>query len=450
MSGPRVIIAGTSSGSGKTTAVCAILTLLRRRGADVRSFKCGPDYIDPMFHRSVLGVECMNLDPFFCCRNSMNRLLAEYSGRDITVIEGVMGYYDGTGPDGTDNSTFTAAARTRTPVILAVSAKGTSSSALAVIDGFLRFVPESMIKGVIFERVSKMTYMYLKELTEKRFRGRVVPVGYIPELPEDCVIPSRHLGLVTAGEIEDISGIIGKTADICADTVDLDKIVSIAETARAPEYTVRETEKYPGITVAVAYDRAFCFYYRETFDLLRRMGASISYFSPLDNEPVPCDADGLMIGGGYPELYAERLEANTVSKNSVAGAVGNGMPTVAECGGFQYLGRKLDGREMCGVLPHESFAAGKLVRFGYVSLKSKHGGLFGDMGVKLKAHEFHYWDSTDNGDSFTAVKPNGKSWDCAVMTDTMYAGYPHLYLYSNPDAVSEYYKKCLEYKERKK
>ncbi len=449
MNCPRVLIAGTSSGSGKTTAVCAVLSVLKKRGLNVRSCKCGPDYIDPMFHRTVLGIRSVNLDPFFCDEGTLNRLLAENSGNDVTVIEGVMGYYDGTGAEGTDNSTYTVAKRTRTPVVLVVNAKGASSSVLAVIEGFMRFVPESMIKGVLFTRVSPMTYKYLKDLTEKRFGNSIVPVGYIPELPQDCVLPSRHLGLVTADEIDDISGILEKTADICEKTIDTDKIVSLAETASEPEYIAFETEKFPSVKIAVAYDDAFCFYYGETLDLLKKMGAKLAFFSPLKNEPLPSDADGLLLGGGYPELHAEKLESSAATKKSICDALSNGMPAIAECGGFQYLGKKLDGRQMCGFLPHGSFAAGRLVRFGYVTVTSKHRGLFGAGGTELRAHEFHYWDSTENGDSFTAVKPNGKSWDCAVYTDTLYAGYPHLYLYSNPAAAAEYYKKCLEYKEKR-
>lgn len=444
---PRVLIAGTSSGSGKTTAVCAILTLLKRRGIGVTSAKCGPDYIDPMFHESVLGIPSANLDPFFCDENLLRSLLAG-SGGEMTVIEGVMGYYDGTSADGTENSTYTVAEKTDTPVILVVNAKGASVSLLAVIEGFLRFVPDSRICGVIFNNITAMTYAMLKKQTDNRFCGRIRVVGYIPKLPEDCILGSRHLGLVTAAEIGDLREKLDKIADLCAETIDLDALYEIAQTAEPLGYTPSVIPKLPPVKLAVARDAAFCFYYKDTLNLLEKMGAELACFSPLADEPLPDDADGLLLGGGYPELYADTLEKNETSRESIRYAIGNGLPTIAECGGFQYLGRTLDGKRMCGVLPHDSTNTGKLVRFGYIPLTSHKDGLFGEAGTAFRGHEFHYYDSTDNGDGFTAVKQNGRSWDCAVYTDTLYAGYPHLFLPANLPAAETFYRKCLKYKEK--
>lgn len=445
---PRVLIAGTSSGSGKTTAVCAILTLLKRRGIDVTSCKCGPDYIDPMFHESVLSIPSVNLDPFFCDDNLLRSLLAE-SGDALTVIEGVMGYYDGTGDDGTDNSTYTVAARTDTPVILVVNAKGASTSLLAVIEGFLRFVSDSRICGVIFNNITDMTYAMLKKQLDKRFAGRIRAVGYIPKLPEDCILGSRHLGLITSAEIGDLREKLGKIADLCAQTIDLDALYEIAETAEPLNYTPPDIPELPPIKLAVARDAAFCFYYKDTLHLLEQMGAELVCFSPLADESIPPHADGLLLGGGYPELYTDVLERNKTSSESIRSAIESGMPTIAECGGFQYLGKTLDGKRMCGVLLHDSTNTGKLVRFGYITLTSRKDGLFGEAGVTFRGHEFHYYDSTENGDSFTAVKQNGRSWDCVVYTDTLYAGYPHLFLPANLPAAESFYRKCLEYKENK-
>ena len=448
MSRPRVIFAGTSSGSGKTAAVCAVLSLLKRRGVGVRSCKCGPDYIDPMFHRAVLGIGSSNLDPFFCDADLLRYLTADCPQDTLTVVEGVMGYYDGTGEDGTDNSTYTVASRTETPVILVVNARGAAVSLVAAVEGFLRYRPDSRIRGVLFSRMSAMNYKNVAGLMQKRFGDEVIPVGYIPELPEDCLIPSRHLGLITAGEIEDLSRRLEKTADLCETTVDLDAVLRIAAEAGEPPYAAPEIPRYEPIRIAAARDDAFCFYYDDTIRLLEKMGAEIAYFSPLADEPVPPDADGLFLGGGYPELHAAELEANRTARESVARAVAQGMPTIAECGGFQYLGKELAGREMCGVLPHGSFGTGKLVRFGYVTLTAQEDGLLGPPGTVLKAHEFHYWDSTENGSAFRAVKPSGRGWECGVTTETLYAGYPHLYLLSCIPAASAFYKKCILYKER--
>ena len=449
MKAPRIMIAGVSSGSGKTTAVCALLTLLKRRNIAVKACKCGPDYIDPMFHKNVTGVSCANLDPFFCDENLLKYLLCQNAGDQITVIEGVMGYYDGTGKTGSDNSTFTVAKRTDTPVVLVVDAKGASASLLAVIEGFLNYAPDSRIKGVFFNRISEMNYRNVTRMMIDRFGNTVIPVGYIPELPEECRIPSRHLGLVTAAEISDLTGRMVKTAAICEETIDIGAILSVADEAPEIEFKAPEIKRFDRINLAVACDNAFCFYYDDALKLFEEMGARIEYFSPLRNEPVPDDCYGLIIGGGYPELYAEKLETNTTTKQTLKAAISSGIPTIAECGGFQYLGKELNGREMCGVLSHSSSNAGKLVRFGYITLTSKKRGLFGEAGTELKAHEFHYWDSTDNGNAFTAKKANGREWDCAVLTDTLYAGYPHLFLPASPDAAESFYKKCLAYKENR-
>ena len=450
MNPPRIVIAGTASGSGKTTAVCTLLTLLKRRKVKVNACKCGPDYIDPMFHAAVLGIPCANLDPFFCDSSLLCRLLCDNAGRDLTLIEGVMGYYDGTGPDGTDNSTFTVAERTESPVILVLDGKGAAASLLAQIEGFLRFRENSRIRGVLINRVTGSTYSYLTTLIQNRFGDYVVPVGYIPAFSEEYAIPSRHLGLITAGEIGNLSDKINAVADLCSQTIDIDRLLSLAQTAGDLPVSMPRVPRFGPLNIAVAKDAAFCFYYQDTFRLLETMGAEILLFSPLANEPVPMQADGLWLGGGYPELYAGQLEKNTVSKESVCGAVRSGMPVIAECGGFQYLGKTLDGKRMCGVLGHESTAAGKPVRFGYVTLTAKEDGLFGPAGTMLRGHEFHYWDSTDNGAAFTAEKPNGKRWDCIVSTPTLYAGYPHLFLPASPDAAAAFYKKCLAYKERRK
>ncbi len=447
---PRILIAGTSSGSGKTTAVCALLTLLKERGAGVSALKCGPDYIDPMFHQAVLGVPSANLDPFFCSESLLRSTLAAHAGAGITVIEGVMGYYDGTGKSGTENSTYSVARATGSPVVLVVNGHGSSTSALAVIEGFAGFAPDSGIRGVIFNNVAPGTYESLKRLTVRRFGDKILPLGYIPKLPEECLFKSRHLGLVTPEEASGIARGLGTLSRLCQDTLDVESVVSLAASAPDLEPETPCLPKLPPVTLAVARDAAFSFVYADTLRLFEELGAEIKYFSPLANEPVPEGAAGLYLPGGYPELYADILEKNRRAAESVRRTVLSGRPTVAECGGFQYLGQRLDGHEMCGVLPHESADTGHLVRFGYVTLTAKLPGLFGEAGIRLAAHEFHYYDSTENGGGFTARKVNGSSWDCAVYTDTLYAGYPHLYLPASVPAAESFLKKCVKFKERAK
>ncbi len=446
---PRVLIAGASSGCGKTTAVCALLKLLRERSGGVSALKCGPDYIDPMFHREALGIPSGNLDPFFCSDSLLRSALAAHAGRDITVIEGVMGYYDGTGEDGTDNSTYTVARAVSAPVVLTVNAAGTCASALAVLEGFSRFYPDSSVRGVIFNRVTGGTYERLHDLTLRRFGGNILPLGYIPKLPETCLFPSRHLGLVTPEDTQAAVQKLDALGDICRETLDIDGVLSLAASAPELKAGPRPLPALPPVAVAVARDAAFSFIYPDTLELFRSMGAKILFFSPLKDEPVPSGAAGLYLPGGYPELYADTLEKNRAAAESVRRAVLSGMPTVAECGGFQYLGSRLEGRKMCGVLQNESFNAGRLVRFGYVTLTSQRDGLFGPAGTVLPAHEFHYYDSTGTGDGFTAQKPGGRRWDCAFYTPTLYAGYPHLYLPAYIPAAESFLKKCAEYAEYK-
>lgn len=446
---PRVLVAGTSSGCGKTTAVCAILSVLKRRGVDVSALKCGPDYIDPMFHRSALGVPSANLDPFFCSDGLLRSTLASHAGGGVTVIEGVMGYYDGTGVDGTDNSTYSVARATSTPVLLVLNAHGASVSALAVLEGFCGFAPGSSIRGVLFNGVTGASYERLRDLTLRRFNGTLLPLGYIPKLPEGCLFPSRHLGLVTPGELQNTAEKLKRLGEIGMETLDTDGILSLADTAPELLSEPRRLPALPPVTVAVARDAAFSFIYEDTLRLFEGLGAKLAFFSPLADEPVPAGAAGLYLPGGYPELHAAALENSRRSRESVRAAVLSHMPVIAECGGFQYLGTRLDGHEMCGVLPQESYRTGRLVRFGYVTLTAKGPGLFGASGLSLPAHEFHYYDSTSNGGGFTARKSDGRAWDCAVYTDTMYAGYPHLYLPACVPAAESFLKKCAQFKEKK-
>ena len=446
---PRILFTGTASGSGKTTAVCVVEYLLAKRMKGVRAFKCGPDYIDPMFHSDVLGIPATNLDPFFCDRELMRFLLCDNAGQ-INVIEGVMGYYDGSGENGTDNSTFWVADKTDTPVILVVDAKGAAASLLATIEGFVNFVPESRICAVLFNRMSAGTYECICRRMKQRFGETVLPVGFMPVFEESLQFPSRHLGLFTAAELPDLQQRISRMAERCEKTIDIERIVALANSARMIDPVKTPLRKMAPIHLAYACDEAFCFYYHDTLKLFEKTGAKLLRFSPLKNEPVPSEADGLLLGGGYPELYAEKLGKNRISAESIRKSVENGMPVIAECGGFQYLGKSLDGEPMCGVLAHESRNSGKLVRFGYVTLTSKKQGVFGHAGVQLKAHEFHYWDSTDNGEDFLAQNLRGKQYAAAVTTETMYAGYPHLYLPAAMEAAQAFYCKCLDYQKRKK
>lgn len=445
---PRILIAGTSSGCGKTTITCALLQALVNRGIKTASFKCGPDYIDPMFHGEIIGVKSSNLDAFFCDDNLIKYLLDKNSSNcEISIIEGVMGFYDGQNLNTTKASSYDLAKITDTSVVLTVNCKGMANSAIALIKGFVEYRSDSNIVGVILNNISKTTYEAVKTSIENEFNGNVKVLGYLPKLPDDLIFGSRHLGLVTSDEIKDIRKKLNDLADIAEETVDIDKIIKIANDAAAIDFKRPEIKLHDNkIKIAVAYDRAFCFYYRDNIELLEEMGAELVYFSPVNDKELPCDIDGLYIGGGYPELYLKELSSNHSMLDSIRTALENKTPCISECGGFMYLSNAIEGSKMLGFLQGEAINTKKLSRFGYISLIANEDNMLCKKGESIKAHEFHYYDSTHCGSSYTAVKGNGKSWDCVIATDNLYAGYPHLHFYSNLEFAENFYKKCEENK----
>ena len=443
---PRIVIAGTRSGCGKTTLTCALLQALVNRGENPAAFKCGPDYIDPMFHSEIIGAKSANLDPFFFSENTLRFLLAKNAEAcGVSVIEGVMGYYDGVGM--TDAAgTYALAGATESPVVLVVDAKGAALSVLAEIQGFLDFRENSRICGVIFNRCAPMLYPRLRDAVTARFGERVRPYGYLPPMPE-AALESRHLGLVTAAEVEDLREKLRALAAQAEKSVDLNGLLALAAGAPAvvcEPVTLPRLEK--GARIAVARDRAFCFYYEDSLDALRALGAELVEFSPLKDAALPERIHGLYLGGGYPELYPEQLARNESMRRSVSGAVRGGLPCIAECGGFMYLTQAIGQSPAAGALPGKSFNTGKLTRFGYVTLTAKRDNLLCRAGESIPAHEFHHWDCSEPGEDFTAEKPGGRAWDCATATKTLYAGFPHFHFYANPRFAVNFYNACLEVK----
>ena len=442
----RILIAGTGSGCGKTTVTCAVLQALKNRGLDIGAAKCGPDYIDPMFHRTVIGAASGNLDPFFFDENTLRFLLAKNAaGRDLTVIEGVMGYYDGLALTTSRASAYEVARITDTPVILTVNAKGASLSILAQIKGFLDFVPQSFIRGVILNNCTEKVYTALAPLIESILGIR--PFGFMPALPE-CAIGSRHLGLVTAAEIADIQTKMQTLAVQAEKSLDIDGIISLGTGAPALSCRPVTTERREGVRIAVSRDKAFCFYYEDSLSRLSDMGAELVPFSPLADDHLPDDVHGLFLCGGYPELYAERLSANQALREDVLRALKNGLPCIAECGGFMYLTETIAGYPMVGFIPGNSSDKGRLTRFGYVTLTAERDNMLCKKGESIPAHEFHHWDADFTGDGFTALKPDGREWSCIHAGDTIYAGFPHFHFYANDAFANGFYNACLKEKHR--
>ena len=443
---PRLLLAAPGSGSGKTLIACGLLEALKEEGIRLSSFKCGPDYIDPMFHRTVLGLPSRNLDSFFTDKPTLRFLLRQGAeGTELSVIEGVMGYYDGLGGVSRRGSTSEIAEWTETPVVLIVNCRGMSLSAAALIKGFLEYQRTPLIRGVILNQVSPMMYGPMKKAIEEELPVKVY--GYVPRL-SDGLLESRHLGLKRPEEAADLSERLKRLAAVLKETVELSGLMALA--AEAPPIREQEPalERGGPVKVAVASDEAFDFYYEDNLGLLRRLGAELCFFSPLKDHALPEGACGLILGGGYPELYAEALSENRKMREAVKKAVEEGLPCLAECGGFLYLHETLEddtGRPwpMAGVIEGRAYKTDSLRRFGYVTLTAKEESLLGPAGEQFPAHEFHYWDSTENGAAFTAKKPSGsRSWDCMVNRGRLLAGFPHLYYYGNPRGAERFLAAC--------
>lgn len=451
---PRLMLAAASSGSGKTTIACAILQALTRMGEHPVSFKCGPDYIDPMFHRQVLGVPSRNLDLFFSDEATAAYLLQKNSENfSLAFIEGVMGYYDGIATT-TEASSWQLAKATQTPVVLVLNCKGMSVSIAAQLGGYLSYQPDSQIKGVILNQVSKSIYPEIKALIEQRYD--VAVCGYMPKM-SDCSLESRHLGLVTAEEIGDLQQRLEKLGEQAMQTIDLPLLLKIA--AQAPALAVPAVQlPAPNPTplrIGVARDKAFSFYYADNLELLEQLGAQLVEFSPLHDPQLPDDLDGLLLGGGYPELYADTLSQNRTLMTQIKASLQNGLPCIAECGGFQYLCEQLEGADsksypMVGFLPGSSFRTPSLRRFGYVRLTAQKDNLLCKKGEGFAAHEFHYWDSQHCGNGCIAQKPYRRSsWECVVCDENFWAGYPHLYFYANVQMAKNFLNRCNRFHTQK-
>ena len=448
----RLLIAAPASGSGKTAVTCALLTALQKRGLSPCAFKCGPDYIDPMFHRSVLGVESHNLDLFLSDGETLRaRFAKDAAGHRAVVCEGVMGLYDGVGGVTDRASAWHVADTLELPVILVARPKGTSLTLAAQIRGLRDFRPNSRIAGVILNDCAPALWRSLGPMME---RETGIPVlGCLPHLPE-AAFGSRHLGLYTAAEIQDLTERMTVLTESLERNVDMDRLLELCEDGAVPVSAARTPETADGVPIDVARDEAFCFMYAETLETLEQAGAKLLFVRPVRDGRLRGEACGLCLPGGYPELYAERLSANREMLASVRAAVNGKLPTVAECGGFLYLGKTLrDGQgtenSMTGVLPGSGFPAGKLVRFGYGMLNAGSDSLLFRKGETVPVHEFHYWDSTQNGQDLRVEKPlSGRSWDCGFVSDSMYAAFPHLYFAGQPQLAERFVMAARRYREK--
>lgn len=440
---PRLVIAGTSSGVGKTTATLAILSALRERGRLVQPFKVGPDFIDPSHHRAATGRPSRNLDGWMLGADLNRSIFARVAAdADLSIIEGMMGLFDGSSPVNEVGSTAELAKQLNAPVLLVVDGSAMARSAAAMVAGYARFDPELRVAGVLFNRVgSDGHYQLLRAAVEQH--TDVVPVGYLRSDPA-MTIRDRHLGLVLATE-QGEDQLYQRLAKAALETIDLDRIEALAHSSHTcSAFASPPVIQSHGRTVriGVAQDRAFCFYYPDNLELLEAAGAEIVTFSPLNSHVLP-DVEMLYLGGGYPELHGQALAENAAMRVAVRQFAERGGPIYAECGGMMYLTesiRDFDGRShrMVGIFPAEAVMQKQSLTLGYRTVKCSRNCILGEVGVTARGHEFHY---------STLVARGSLQYSCALSdagglargqdgltVGNVLALYTHLHFASQPQA----------------
>lgn len=454
---PRVVIAAPMSGSGKTTVVTGLLAAMRAHGVKAQSYKIGPDYIDPGYHALASGRPAHNLDTWLVSKERLADIfISTMADADVAVIEGVMGLYDG-GKNGV-SSTAEIAKLLKAPVLLVVNAKSMGESAAALVLGFKQYDPGVNLAGVILNRLGSDTHrMMIEEALEKLG----VPVFGAIKRNDAMTMPERHLGLVPVEEnareretVEEIGRVVGAA-------VDVESIVALGKTA--PPLEIEQGFSQAAETkarIAVARDEAFSFYYPESLAVLRQKGADIVFFSPLHDERLP-EADGLILGGGFPEMFAKELYENESMRASIKAAAEKGMPIYAECGGFMYLMRRVtdfDGNSfpMLGVIPGEVAMNKKLQTVGYVSAEMMRDTVLGSKGTVLHGHEFHFSSEcepetgADYPRAFTFRKTRTPSpYAAGYAKGNILGSYLHLHFAGSEDAAASFVTACQNYAEKR-
>lgn len=450
---PRVVIAAPMSGSGKTTVVTGILAAMRVHGVKAQSYKIGPDYIDPGYHALASGRPAHNLDTWLVSKERLADIfISTMANADVAVIEGVMGLYDG-GKNGV-SSTAEIAKLLKAPVLLVVNAKSMGESAAALVMGFKQYDPEVNLAGVILNRLGSDTH---RMMIEEALKKMDVPVFGAIKRNDAMTMPERHLGLVPVEEnareretVEEIGRVVGAS-------VDIDRIVDLAKSAAS----IEEGRGFSSLVqkkarIAVARDEAFSFYYPESLAVLRQKGADIVFFSPLRDKELP-EADGLILGGGFPEMFAKELYENESMRASIKTAAEKGMPIYAECGGFMYLMRRVtnfdgDSFPMLGVIPGEVVMNKKLQTVGYVSAEMERDTVLGPKGTVLRGHEFHFSSecepeaSADYPRAFTFRKTrNPEPYPAGYAKGNILGSYLHLHFAGAEEAAASFVAACEKF-----
>ncbi|OLN21949.1 cobyrinic acid a,c-diamide synthase [Domibacillus antri] len=450
----RIVIAGTGSGSGKTTVTLSLLGALKRRGLAVQPFKCGPDYIDPTYHTAICGRQSRNLDSWMGDADTMTAVFQRASiDADISVIEGVMGMFDGKNPLKDDGSTAHIGQILDAPVLLVIDASGAARSAAAVVKGFQSMAP-GRIKGVIANKTGSDGHF--KMIKQAVMQECGIPViGHLTKMP-NVSVPERHLGLVPAVERGDLNELFDTLAEAAEKSIDLDQLLTIAQAAElSPAQSSVFSHKLGSpVTIAVAKDAAFHFYYEENFEVLRSLGADIHFFSPLAGECVPEEADALYIGGGFPEEFAPALAAQCAVRKSIKQAIESGMPALAECGGFMFLTEELITVDnhvypMCSVIPGRTVMKSIRAALGYRELTALTGAWLTD-GLQVKGHEFHYSIFKPNSNVVPAFQSAGRfgAKPDGCIAHNAVTGYAHFYFPSNTEFAAAFVEAARLFKQK--
>ncbi len=451
--GPRVIIAGTSSGVGKTTVTTAILSFLHHAGVKVAPAKVGPDFIDPTYHELACGVRGRNLDTFLLGKKAIAPALYDLSREaDITVIEGVMGLFDGTlmkrtdsdedlgiDPKLTNGSTAEVAALTQTPVILILDATSTSSSLAAVVEGFSNFSQQVNIAGLLINNYGSASHLELVKSAMKH-----LDIEIVGAIPRGAVHPwrSRHLGLIPAIENPESLGLsIDFLRNQIDSRIDFARISEIAKSAPALQVDYLQKEgQSPSTTIAVARGRAFSFVYPENITALEKAGANIVYFDPLTDFALPAGTKGLLVGGGFPEVFADKLSINLPLNLEVRNAVDGGLPTWAECGGLMWLSRQVDSAQMVGAIPTD-IKMSRHLTLGYAKACATRDNCLTEKEGLVYGHEFHYSQSSPTGSDITISTREGTKRE-GFTTSSMFASYLHIHLGTQQHLAERFVSKC--------
>ncbi|HWR08935.1 cobyrinate a,c-diamide synthase [Sporomusa sp.] len=450
---PRVVIAGVSSGAGKTTIVTGILSALAERGLKVQSYKVGPDYIDPGFHRLASGKSAHNLDTWLVPPDCLSEIFAgTAAGNDLAVIEGVMGLYDG-GRSGV-SSTAAIAKMLNAPVVLVIDAKSMGESAAAIALGFKMYDPEVNLAGVIINRLGSESHRLM--VCEALGKLGIPVIGAVFRNNE-LSMPERHLGLTPVTEHE-AAATVAKMGHQVTQQVALDELIKLAGAAGPLSVPSLRAINKPAIKarIGVAQDEVFTFYYPSSLEILTEFGAKIIPFSPLKDSHLPA-VDGIVLGGGFPEMFVRELSANTLMRQAILQAVKQGMPVYAECGGLMYLARQIvdfDGQayDMAGVIPAVCHMQSKLETVGYVEATALNDNVLCDGGATLRGHEFHFSrmiPDVDPGEfpwAFEFKKMRtGAIYNGGYASSSVVASYLHMHFAGNKQAAARFVEQCAQY-----